>query len=296
MTMPHLSLLHQRGVALLIVLWLSVLLTVVASGFAYNTRIASLATRHFVDDVIGREAAMAGLEMAVHQLQMPDPNQRPWADGRPYTLVFEQTELTVRIQDESGKLSINRATQPQLVALFTSVGLEEDAVLALADAILDFIDADDLVRIHGAEAADYTAAGLPHIPKNAPFIVLEELLQVYGINETLYKRIAPALTPYGTNRQPDWRLAPEAVLKMIPDTTNEFIEGYLQTRFDITSPTELLPTLPNGQQFSVYAGRGPIYSLSIDAKLPNNTITTLKAVVDINKAANNKAYELLEIR
>ncbi len=283
---------HQRGVALLIVLWMSLLLTVVAGGFAYHTQVEGLLTRRAVDHVKATEAAQAALAMAVYQLKQPNPLHRPWADGRPYQLIFEDVELRLRIQDESGKISLNRSTHDQLQKLFASAGVEDTRSSALADAVLDFVDGDDLVRLHGAEAADYAAGGVIHTPKNAPFVVLEELLMVYGMDYSLYQQIAPGVTPYGDHSAPDWRLAPKTVLRAVPDMDDGFIEEFVQARFEQTT-TELLPTWPDGRQLSAFAGRGPIYTIEIDATLPNNSVNRIKAVVDISKTSGPLPFGLL---
>ncbi|MFT7389559.1 MAG: general secretion pathway protein K [Candidatus Endobugula sp.] len=288
-----LSLHRQRGVALLIVLWMSVLLTAVAGGFAYNSRIESIATRSAINDVLAIEAARAGLELTINQIQRREIELRPWADGRPYKIRFEKLELIIRIQDESGKIAINRASQNQLKELYASVGLEEEKALALADATLDFMDVDNLIRIQGAEADDYLAAGYLHSPKNTAIITLEELLQVYGMEYATYQKVAPALTAYGNQKRPDLRLAPEAVLRTVPDMTDEFINDYLIERFDQTSNTKLLPAWPDGRQLTAYAGRGPIFSITIDVILPNKVEKRFKGVVNTRNSNGHLPYELL---
>lgn len=55
----------------------------------------------------------------------------------------------------------------------------------VADAILDWIDADDELREFGAEANEYAALDPPYAPKNGPLETIEELLLVQGVTPWL---------------------------------------------------------------------------------------------------------------
>jgi hypothetical protein len=55
----------------------------------------------------------------------------------------------------------------------------------VADAILDFMDADDEPREYGAEAEYYSQLPNPYDPTNAPFNSVEELLKVRGVTPQL---------------------------------------------------------------------------------------------------------------
>ena len=51
---------RQRGIALLLALWLTILLTVIASGFAFSMRSEALAARNMVSLSQARAAPEAG--------------------------------------------------------------------------------------------------------------------------------------------------------------------------------------------------------------------------------------------
>lgn len=55
----------------------------------------------------------------------------------------------------------------------------------IADAILDWIDADDEPREFGAESADYASLQPPYAPRNGPLETVEELLLVRGVTPQL---------------------------------------------------------------------------------------------------------------
>ncbi len=89
------------------------------------------------------------------------------------------------VTDESGKININA-----LVALDSTGKIAHDVLILLpnmteeiADAIIDWIDADDESRANGAENDYYGGSG--YRCKNGPLDTLEELLLVRGVTPLL---------------------------------------------------------------------------------------------------------------
>lgn len=79
-------------------------------------------------------------------------------------------------------LDVNAATGEQLHALFRALGVTVATADSLEDAILDWRDADDLVRAYGAERSWYEAAGrFP--PRNGPLGDGRELRSIRGLEE-----------------------------------------------------------------------------------------------------------------
>ncbi len=92
------------------------------------------------------------------------------------------------LENESAKLNVNTLLAP---------GAEEQAASRLlaiggmtpeiADAILDWLDADENPRPYGAEFEEYQQLTPPYEPRNGPIADLDELLYVRGITpELLY--------------------------------------------------------------------------------------------------------------
>jgi len=72
----------QRGVALILVLWLTVLLTVIAAGFAYSMRTEALAARNAVALAQVRALADGAISRVVFELMRPRTVAETWAfDG-----------------------------------------------------------------------------------------------------------------------------------------------------------------------------------------------------------------------
>ena len=183
-----------RGLALVLVLWLLALMVGVVGAFALTSRIEGLLGRSALSLAQARLAAEAGTELAVMRMREVDPQQRMVPDGRPYHLDFEGIRVTLRVHDETGRLDLNTTDPETLARLFEFHGVEEPQALALADAIADWRDPDDLVMMHGAEDPDYQAAGLPYGAADMPFASVAEVQRVLGMSPDLFARIASSLT------------------------------------------------------------------------------------------------------
>lgn len=93
-------------------------------------------------------------------------------------------EVRYGLENESAKLNVNSLLLADQYAenagrelLMTLPGMTED----VADAILDWIDADDEPREFGAEIEYYATLDPPYAPKNGPLETIEELLLVRGV-------------------------------------------------------------------------------------------------------------------
>jgi general secretion pathway protein K len=205
---------RARGAALILVLWLIALLAMLVGAFALTARMESWQGQVARDGSVAREHARAGLEYALVRVADSQAQSRWLPDGRRYRWTFAGSRLQVRLVDEGGKIDINQADANLLGALLRVRGVEPEQADALAAAILDWRDADNLNQPQGgAEDQDYAAAGLGYGAKDAPFESIDELQQVLGMDGDIYARIAPFLTIYSGRNLPDSTYAPGPVLQ-----------------------------------------------------------------------------------
>jgi len=190
----------QQGIALLAVLWILILLSFVAAVLILDTHSSARIARNMAESASARMAADAGIQRAILDIQAavrtPGDAGPLRADGTVYTWRFAGCTVRLSIQDQLGKVNLNQAPAELLAALIMSTGVVPEKAQALADAIADFRDPDNLRRPHGAEQAEYEEAGQKWGPANAPFQTVEELQQVLGMTPELYQRLAPDLTTY----------------------------------------------------------------------------------------------------
>ncbi len=273
-----------RGLALISVLWVLTLLALIAASFTKTTRTEINLARNAADNTRAEALADAGVYRAVLGLIERDPAMQLRADGTVYAWGYGGGEIRVSVQDEGGKVDLNRATDALLVALFAAAGVAEQDAAALADAVRDFADEDDLVRVNGAEDRDYEAAGLPWGAKDAPFAAVEELQQVIGVTAPLYEALAPALTVHG-RKAPHEASAPPLVRAALAGEVLKKAEG--ETQEEPEEP-EAPRALGEGEETEGAAGprsRARVFTVHAEAKLPNGAVFARDALVRLGGSA-----------
>jgi general secretion pathway protein K len=268
---------RERGVALVVVMWVAILLTVIASSFIYEARTDMLVVHNTVSIARAEAAADAAVQRAVFELYRADNAPDAWRrDGAVRDWSFAGVPIKVEIRDESGKIDINTAADPLLRGLFSSMGSSAEEVTKLIDAMLDWRDPDNLKRVDGAEEPEYRAAGLTYRPANAPFQAIEELQLVLGMRPDIYRKIAPYITVY--SRQPGINptLASREVLMAIPGVTAQIVDAYIARREQARAAGEPLPAFPEAAGYT--ANITPTASIRAEARLDDGTIFVRDAV------------------
>lgn len=97
-------------------------------------------------------------------------------DGRPYAA---GPDLILSAQDEAGLINFDNLPAPARGRLFAAMGVSPAYQGAMADRLGDYMDAADLKRAQGADAADYARAGLP-APPQGPLVRRAQVLGLWG--------------------------------------------------------------------------------------------------------------------
>lgn len=168
----------RKGVALIAVLWVI--------GFLAALLITTLALLKVdVDENISEvqsfrawQQAHTGMSVGLHpKIERDDPLLRSQDTG--YDEGYE-----VKVEPESTRLNINivlaNKDSELLFNLFKNWGLEDKETDQLIDALLDWVDGDELMSLNGAEREYYEQRGYADRPYNRPFYKLEELSLVRG--------------------------------------------------------------------------------------------------------------------
>ena len=257
---------RARGAALVLVLWLTAMLAALVGAFAMTAQVEYLQGRTLSHGLVAAEAARAGLEYAATRTSDPDPAQQWLPDGRAYRWRFGEAEVEVRIVDEVGKVDLNAAEPATLAALMRAVGAQPDVADAVAAAIVDWRDPDDLTQPQGgAEDPQYAAAGRPYGAKDAPFETVAEVEQVLGMTPALYAKLAEHLTIYSGLPVADARFATGPVLQSMGIDAAPVLANRER------------PPLPGDASF-VGAGSGT-YSIDSHARLRDGRESVLRAVI-----------------
>ena len=151
-----------------------------------------------------------------------DPNQLQLIklDASPYgwnpRKEASRPAIEVLVQDEGGLLNLSYAPREALVRLFMLAGSDGPSAGKLASEAVDFRDVDDLLMVDGAEAADYSRAGLPP-PTNRPF---QQVSEINGIlswetrTPPLWRQVVPWVAARPDGMSFNINSAPVEVLMM----------------------------------------------------------------------------------
>ena len=285
----------QQGVALVIVLWVTMLITITTGAFTVLARTENLQAHQLLSGTRARYAAEAGMNLAIMKVRDPNELTRLIPDGRSYFWEFEGMQLEIQMVDERGKINLNSVNELVLINWLVAMGLEDQQVAEVSDAILDWLDPDDFTRAYGAEYDDYDSAGLPYGPSNAPFVILEELQQVLGVNHELFKKLEPALSLHSSGRGVDPMFAPYEALLSIPGMTPELAQETVQLRNTTEPGTEPLIQLPDGTTVSA-SSIGNIHTVTVKATAQNGIWEQIEATVAFGSQTGERPYEILRWR
>ena len=180
----------------------------------------------------------------------------PWLDvDSLYSGKYQVDSIAVNVtaHDLGMKLNINNLTEDEFRTFFSFILNEATTADQLAQAIMDWRDADDLPRTRGAEKDDYVKAGMLSLPQNGPFREVEDLLHVMGMTPEIYAAVSPYFTTRG-NGTVNLNTAPPPVLRVLPGMTDVILAQIMQLRSQgrrITSVGQVLASAQRGR------GRAP---------------------------------------
>ena len=268
----------QRGIALVLVLWITVMLTVMAGGFSYAMRNEALAAGNAIAIARVRAAADGAIERTAYELARPRLPDAWSPNAEPHAWQEDDLAIVAVATDETAKIDLNAASETLLRGLFGNVGgADADAAARLADAVIDWRDPDDLKRPNGAESADYAAAGAKTGPANAPFETVGEVARVLGMTPAIYSRVVGSLTVH--SRQPgiNPQTASREVLLALPGVQAADVDAYLATRDAALRARQPVPPFPGAQGLA--SGAIQTWRVRAQASLPDGVTFVREAVL-----------------
>ncbi|MDH0746875.1 general secretion pathway protein GspK [Pseudomonas sp. GD03842] len=175
---------RQRGVALLLVLWVLALLSTLLAGllgWVHLQNRQALWQRQHTQAVL---AAEAGLAMAVTAQLDRDPHRHWLADGQPHALRFDDATLAVSLVSEAGKLDVNAAPVESFMRLVLACGGSNAQAQAVSGA---------LNQRRGAD--------------RQPLRTVEEVRELPAMDQRVYQCASAHLTLWSGLPAPDAALA-----------------------------------------------------------------------------------------
>ncbi len=274
---------RQHGIALIAVLWVTAFLTIIASTVAFQSRSSLQMTKNRIDTLKVKQAAEGAILLTVADLVNASESLGGFTRGTYGQHVVDEIAVEISLFDESGKIDLNTAPAPILRALMLEIGADEEASERVADAIIDWRDADEDARINGAEDSQYYAAGLSYGSKDDFFQRKEELNLVYGVTPELYNALSPHVTVYTQ----DFGVNLSAASPLVRRAVNNASE--LE---DESSVTEEDDFLVDAEEFSSLSG-GYIYTVEARAKNSNGVYKQYSAIVRLDRGNTYEPFTIL---
>jgi len=206
---------RQDGMALIVVLWLVVLLSIMAAGHSKNVHTDTTLAARQVQSAKARALAEAGINHVILEMLAADSDRKLPADGSLFTVRIGDDDVTIAIRDATGFVDLNAAQAELLDAALKACGVGETARRDLVDAIPDWRDGDELRRMHGIEDDDYVAAGVAWTSRDGAFEAVDELKYLPGMSQSRYDCLAPFVTVYSGRGGLNMEYAPPALIKAL---------------------------------------------------------------------------------
>jgi general secretion pathway protein K len=174
---------EQQGFILILTLFILAAIMIVAAYFGQRAQ-QSLQRAQARQALTDKQVAISNTRAEIlfrlctthlSQYGLGVPNGEIALDDRPYA----NEGTTVQLQDSRGLIAINYVGDVQLSNFLAVMKVPVEQRGHLADTLHDYIDADDLRHLEGAESAEYAAAGLPP-PRNLPLVSPIELKSIIG--------------------------------------------------------------------------------------------------------------------
>lgn len=262
------------GFALVVVVFITALLALLAITLTVAVRSHLRLTATAVRAAKAEAAADAGVQLAVLSLvagSQPRGKRRFPINGQlALCTMSDGTVLALRIQDTSGRVSLNLAGERLLMALFLGLGASTQDASRATDLIIDYRDADPDRRPNGAEAPEYVAANRTG-PKNGPFDTVEELSRVLGLDAALSAAAQPFLSAHSQTAGLDLR-------SITPELTQILLRGFEQLPARAGALSNTTGALP-----AEFLSGSPerVFTVSSEAHLADGTVFVRQSVLEL---------------
>lgn len=262
--------------ALIVVLWLVVLLSIMAAGHSRNVHTDTTLASRQVQSAKARALAEAGINHVILEMLAADSDRKLPVDGSLFSIRIGEDVITIAIRDATGFVDLNAAKPELLGAALEACGVDETARRDLVAAILDWRDRDDLTRLHGFEDDDYVAAGVAWSSRDGAFEAVDELKYLPGMSQALYDRLSPFVTVHSGRGGLNLEYAPPALIAALT--------------------SEEVPTADSENEDGRKSGpRNGTFHIYASASGTSGTVAAIEAVIEISRASQSP-YSVLEWR
>ena len=191
---PQRPLRADRGFALLIVLWMLVLIAFITIQVTATGRTELRISGNLAANAAAEAAADGAIFEALFNLFDARPERHWEADGSLHELQIGNSWITVRVEEEAGRINPNLAAPALIGGLLRAVGTKPETAADLAQAISEWAGVAQGVKRPEELLAEYRAAGLDYAPPASALESIDELARVRGMTTQLLDALRPHLS------------------------------------------------------------------------------------------------------
>lgn len=197
---------NQKGMALLMALVMMAIAVTLVASIWYNSRLTLFRTHHTQQNLQAQHLSQGLLLWASDMLekdyseseQIYDSHNDAWHQGI-HGLIVEEAVLSGELTGLNhlfnvNNLIINNQVSAEHEAYFRRLLTALNLDISIADKIMDWIDPDQEPRPGGAEDFAYAAESPPYKTAGGPFMHVNELRLIAGMNEDQFNQLAPYVT------------------------------------------------------------------------------------------------------
>jgi general secretion pathway protein K len=295
------------GFIIVAVLWILVAVATLASVYSIYINNSALAVSGMDDGLQAEALVSAGLELTAYRLAVPkdkdkdkdkDNDKDKDKDAQRPTrgqFVFRlgRANVTVNYSSETARIDLNAAPKALLAGFFAAIGASNDDADRYADRIIGWRQRPKPMDQAG-EAALYRSAGLPYLPRGAPFAHASELWLVQGLPPELIRRALPFVTVYSGRPNINVFDAPPELIAALPDMTPARLATFLNQRDTVSRDKDSLSRLLGPDQPGATTEGSNAFRVKINIAFQNGWRTGSEAVILLDAA--DEPFQVLSWR
>jgi general secretion pathway protein K len=216
----------EKGFALVLALIVTALLVAVLAEFIHEVYVDTTLHRNRMNGEQASLLAQSGVNGAMAALKVAgaSPAMLQLVLAKPLEIPVEEGTVSVTVEEEEGKLNVNRATLPNGLGDQYLDPVETRLLKRLAlppqlhDSLADWIDTNGDPRSDGAETPYYRGLATKYDAKNGPLDTVGEIALVKGFTPQLAEALRPYITVYPRGGyQIDVNAAPQKLIEALDE-------------------------------------------------------------------------------
>lgn len=220
---------HDEGFSLILVLWFLVLFGLLGANLLREAQATRYASSTDVARLQTQAAADGAINFAIQSL-LSSLGSTPLSLGSEITNIrLFNKNITIKVEDEAGKIDITTANFPLLAALMQRVGVPPSEADFIAENSVAWRLPQNTTMGYDLDEA-YSEAGRPYGPRHGPFRAVPELRLVLGMTDLIQAAVAPFITVWSDHAGIDRGVASDTVLGVLAAAGDSLAISEIQRR------------------------------------------------------------------